>query len=415
MSSITQRKMLAVSGGLNVLSFVLSATALLATIWIIVPAPFYNVWLLSILASEWSLLFGVLALFGIAAGFAARAASRKLRFVSVAMGVFAVLLSLYPVFSAYSTAQKQGISLSLRRYFAGFTNFKNNDSAQTKLLDYTTHTFVNAERNELRLDAYLPPDNIEANGAGIIVVHSGSWNAGERNEFPQWNEWFARQGFAVFDIDYRLAPQPNYVTATGDVKCAVNWVKRHSSKFGISPDRIALLGRSAGGHLALLAAYSAGDSRLPSSCQNSNIDFDISPNENVRAVVSFYAPTDLLWSYDHPANRFVIDGPATLRRFLGGNPHESEEMRQRFLLASPVNHVNPLAPPTLLVHGGQDQLVSDKNAELLDAKLGEAHVPHKLLFIPYAQHGFDYNFNGWGSQIVQTVMRDFLGENTKEQ
>ncbi len=406
--------MQAISAVLNVLSFILTATALLATMWIVVPAPFYNVWLLSVLASEWSLLFGTLALFGIVAGFAARAVGSKFRFVSVAIGGFAVLLSLYPSFSAYSAAQKQGVSLSLRQYLAGFPNLRNKDSAETNALEYTTHTFGNADGNELRLDAYLPPDNVESIGAGIIVVHGGSWNAGERNDFPQWNEWLAQQGFAVFDIDYRLAPQPNYAAATGDVKCAVNWVKRHSSEFGISPDRIALLGRSAGGHLALLAAYSAGDARLPSSCQNFGNNFDNFPNEKVRAVVSFYAPIDLLWSYDHPANRFVIDGPATLRRFLGGNPHESEEMRQRFLLASPVNHVNPLAPPTLVVHGGQDQLVRDKNAELLNAKLTETQVQHKLVSIPYAQHGFDYNFNGWSSQIVQTVMIDFLRENTKE-
>jgi acetyl esterase/lipase len=211
----------------------------------------------------------------------------------------------------------------------------------------------------------------------------------------------------VFDIDYRLAPQPNYSTATGDVKCAVLWVKKHAVEFKISTERIAVLGRSAGAHLALLAAYSAGDARLPSTCSENEI------SENIRAVVSFYAPTDLPWAYDNPANRLVIDGPATLIRFLGGSPHESDELRERFVLASPVAHVSSRTPPTLLIHGGQDQLIRSENMTRLAAKLKEANAPHKTIFIPYAQHGFDYNFNGFGAQIAQSEILDFLHENTK--
>jgi acetyl esterase/lipase len=77
----------------------------------------------------------------------------------------------------------------------------------------------------------------------------------------------AENGYTVFDIDYRIAPQPNYLTATGDVKCAVQWIKRHAAQFEIAPGSIVLFGRSAGAHLALLAAYSAGDARIPSSCE----------------------------------------------------------------------------------------------------------------------------------------------------
>jgi len=136
----------------------------------------------------------------------------------------------------------------------------------------------------------------------------------------------------------------------------------------------------------------------------------------VRAVVSFYAPTDLLWAYDNPANGRVIDGPETLRRFIGGNPHASSDIRERFILASPVAHVTAArTPATLLIHGGYDQLVRSENMDLLGKKLKEAGVPHKVVLIPYAQHGFDYNFNGWGAQVVQHVLLDFLRESTKQQ
>lgn len=407
------------------LSILLSVTALFAALWIVVPAPFYNLWLFSVLTSEWSLGFGALALLGILFGFVGfRSAdeSRKFNFFSIITGAVAVLISLYPFCSTLLTAQKENISLSFGQYVSGFRSETNNNS-EIETNDFTTHTFANVDGNMLQMDIFLPPNGIKGSGAGVIVVHGGSWNAGARNDFPHWNRWLAGQGFAVFDVDYRLAPQPNWQTATGDVKCAVLWIKQHAPEFGISPERLVFLGRSAGGQLALLAAYSAGDARLPPNCNKTETKNNLESsatasqnyNENVRAVVSLYAPIDLLWGYENPANQFVIDGPATLRRFIGGSPTESVEIKERFLLASPTSHVSAQTPPTLLFHGGQDQLVRSENMFLLGEKLEESKVPHKIVFIPYAQHGFDYNFNGWGSQVVQHALLQFLDENTKEQ
>ena len=407
------------------LSLLFSVTALFAVVWIIVPAPIYNLWLFSVLTSEWSLGFGALALLGIlfgVLGFQSARQSKKFNFFPIIIGAFAILISLYPLCSTFLTAKKEGVSLSFGQYVSEFPNETNNNS-KIKKDDFTTHTFATVDGNALQMDVYVPPDGIKSSGAGVIVVHGGSWNAGARNDFSQWNRWLAGHGFAVFDIDYRLAPQPNWQTATGDVKCAVVWIKQHAPKFRISPERLAFLGRSAGGQLALLAAYSAGDARLPPSCNNteaennleSSEDASSTYNENVRAVASLYAPIDLLWGYENPANRFVIDGPAILRRFIGGSPTESIEIKERFLLASPTFHVSAQTPPTLLFHGGQDQLVRSENMYLLGEKLKESKVPRKIVFIPYAQHGFDYNFNGWGSQVVQHALLQFLDENTKEQ
>ena len=387
---------------MSFLPLLLNSVALLAVIWIVVPAPAYNIWLFSVAASEWSLWLGALALIGVTCSLFNR--DGNLWLASLAVGSIAFIISLYPLFSVVSTAREQNVSLSLRRYFNGLQ--RENNSPETPPNKFTTHIFAQIDGMDLKLDVYLPTQNTANNGASLIVVHGGSWSAGERSDFPQWNQLFAAQGVTVFDIDYRLA-QSNYLTATGDVKYAVKWVKENAVKFKISPDRIALLGRSAGGHLALLAAYSAGDARLAASCS------DTDWNENVRAVVSIYAPTDLVWAYDNPANQRVIDGPQTLANFLGGSPHESDEMRQRYLLASPVSHVARNTPATLLIHGGRDQLVRPENMNLLAGKLNEAGAPHKTLFIPYAQHGFDYNFNGWGAQISEAAILDFLGENTK--
>lgn len=382
-----------------------SLAALAAGFWIVCPAPAYNVWLLSVVASEWSLWLAALAFVGILCALVAHTLNRAKRLwwrVAFVCGAVALVCAVVPLISGLRAAHEHKVDLSMGRYFAGVRG----DTMPVR--DIKTYTFATVEGIELKLDTYLPPAGIAANGAGIIVVHGGSWRAGERSDFPQWNYWLASQGYTVFDIDYRLAPQPNWQTATGDVKCAVAWVEAHAADFQIDANRLALLGRSAGGHLALLAAYTKNDVRLPSSCESVT-------DTNVRAVVSLYAPTDLIWAYDNPANQRVIDGKATLRAFLGNSPHQSDAMRERYLAASPVTHVSNATVPTLLIHGGRDQLVRDENMRLLAARLAETGVAHKTISLGYAQHGFDYNFNGFGSQIAQTVMLDFLRVNLEAQ
>ncbi len=86
--------------------------------------------------------------------------------------------------------------------------------------------------------------------------------------------------------------------------------------------------------------------------------------------------------------------------------------RSFFILASPTTHVDARTPPTLLIHGGHDQLVRQENLTFLDHLLAEADVPHETIVLGYAQHGFDYNSNGWGSQITESVLLDFLAKYT---
>lgn len=379
----------------------ISLLAFASAIWIVVPAPSAAIWLFAVAASEWSLWIAIIALgciapctFYIISGNGGKLSVISAMFLTAALGI-----SFYPFVSTYKIARDNGINLSFSRYFAGVTN-------PAKSVESKTYTFSNIDGVDLKLDAYLPTQTNSNNGASVIVVHGGSWAKGDRSDFPQWNELLAANGYTVFDIDYRLSPQPNYLTATSDVKCAISWVQRNSRQLEIDLERVAILGRSAGAHLALLAAYSTGDERLPSSCPASV------PSANIRAVISLYAPVELLWAYDNPANERVINGPQTLSDFLGGSPHHSNDLRERYDLASPTTHVNAQTPPTLIIHGGKDQLVRTENLQFLDQKLTTFNVPHQTLLFPYAQHGFDYNQNGWASQITEKVLLDFLRKNT---
>jgi acetyl esterase/lipase len=221
---------------------------------------------------------------------------------------------------------------------------------------------------------------------------------GSRSEEAPWGEWLAEQGYVVFSIDYRLGLPPRWQDATGDVKCAVGWVKKNADRYGVDPDRIALLGHSFGGHVALLAAYAEGDPRLPPSC-------DVS-DTGVEAVAAFYPPTDFTridetqWPWWRPSLA------SSVKDSTGTDVDYVAEGDRR--LASPVSHVDPGDPPTFLAHGGQDQISPSKQSILLANRLEEERVPHRLIELPLARHGFDGAWGSWDAQIVRHELGEFL-------
>jgi acetyl esterase/lipase len=269
--------------------------------------------------------------------------------------------------------------------------------------------FATPDGRTLRLDVYQPPlptrREPQTDGPtrplspAVIVIHGGSWSGGEKSDFESYNRWLAAGGRVVFDVEYRLADGAQHFPAQiMDIKCAIAWVKNHAAQYHVDPGRLALLGRSAGGQLALLAAYTANDATLrPDSCD--------AQDTSVRAVISFYGPTDLAWDYTHPGRPDVIDTQRVLDNYLGGSPASAP---QAYAAASPIEHVSAQSPPTLFLHGGHDQLVRPENVERIMPKLAAAGVPFTYVYLPWANHGFDYNFNGWSSQIAQAEIVKFL-------
>ena len=357
--------------------------SLFLTIWIIVRAPHRVFWLISIITSEWSLFFGITALLGAFAGvLSVRWGAPTAGYLSIVSGAMGVFISLYPLLVTRPVALSNEVDLSLGRYFSA--------PPSANGIEVETHAYSDANGSPLSLDVYAR-ESSEIRPA-VVVVHGGSWNGGERSDFPHWNNWLVKQGYVVFDIDYRLSPQPNWQTATRDVQDAVRWIKAHSHQFGIDANRLAILGRSAGAHLALQAAYTGNGA----------------PDTHVQAVIAFYPPVDLKWGYENPAYVRVNDGSAQLRAFTGGTPQTVPEVYQK---ASPLSYVHNDTPPTLLIHGEKDQLVAPHHSILLHRALLNANRGpgrHRVLFIPYGQHGFDFNFNGWGSQVTQGVLLDHL-------
>ena len=397
-------------------ALVLSGLALFCGVWIVVPAPHRALALLAVGASELSAWLLLLALAGIGLGLAAltRVLGGEVgpawvpwvAGLSIACGVPAMGLALVPPWLARPVAAESRVALSPVRALVG--PFAGGPARSA--VGVTTETYAAPGGRPLRVDVYRPArpagDGPPRAYPGVIVVHGGAWDSGRRSEQPQWNRWLVGRGYVVFDVDYRLAPQPNWELATGDVLCAVGTIKQRAAEWGLDPDRLALLGRSAGAHLALLAAYAAHTPQTPQTPTDPVVSSSCAvPDTSVRAVVSLYGPTDLAWGYEHSANQKVISGRRVLDRFLGGTPQSAPEVYAR---ASPITHVRASLPPTLLLHGRWDQYAGVQHSERLRDRLRDAGVPHETVLLPHAQHGFDYVFGGWGGQIAQGVIARFL-------
>lgn len=258
----------------------------------------------------------------------------------------------------------------------------------------TTYEYEAEDGTSLQLDYYAPQatstDRSSTASAPplVIVIHGGSWSGGDRTQLPAMNRHLAARGYAVAAIEYRLAPDHVYPAQLDDVRAATNWLRTRHDELGFDPERVVLYGRSAGAHLALLGAYTW------------RADW-------VKAVVALYPPADLTWSWHHPSNPLVLNTPETLSAFMGGALDESPEQAERYAEASPYTHTRRALPPTLLIHGGRDELVSQEQSRRLAARLHEQGAPAYLLALPWATHGCEANLAGPSGQLT-TFAVDWL-------
>jgi acetyl esterase/lipase len=383
---------------LRLLGLVLAVGAAAAGALIVLPAPTKTLALAAIVASERSGFIVAAAVVALGLALVLRGVeSPFLAALTALLAVSAIALGMIPLLQARQLASARGVPLDVRRYLHARLDTEG-PGQPDRTVPYAT-----VDGKALTLDVYLPRPRPATPSHPILVLHGGFWQAGQRGEASLASQHLADLGFTVFDADYRLAPQPNWLSAVGDVKCAIGWIKQHASspEWNVDPARLTVLGRSAGGHLALIAAYTAEATDLPPSCGPP----DAAADTSVESVIALYAPTDLSQAYAHPANLHAADSPAKLRAFLGDAP---EREPARYKSMSPTERVTPKAPRTLLVQGGRDQFVRPDQMDGLAAVLTAASVPHETLLIPYAQHAFDFVPGSFSSQILEADMRKFL-------
>lgn len=218
-------------------------------------------------------------------------------------------------------------------------------------------------------DLYTP--RTTAPWPAIVLVHGGGWVRGSRGEMDGIAEAAARRGYAVLNIDYRLAPDHPYPAALEDVRAAVAWMRARPD---IDGTRVALWGYSAGAHLAALA----GTQSAPASAR-------------VQAVVAGGLPADLVRAADSDLVRQFMGGPLA-------------QMPERYREASPLRQVSADDPPTFLYHGTWDLVVRPDYSRLMKRALDDAGVPAELYLMRGRGHISAFLFD---SAAVRAAL-DFL-------
>jgi acetyl esterase/lipase len=263
-------------------------------------------------------------------------------------------------------------------------------------------------------DLWLPMPASPSSGLGLIYAHGSGWRMGDKDMGTR--HCFSRlasQGHVVLDIAYSLWPEADLITMVKEVNQAILWMKENASNYGIHPDKIVLMGGSAGAHLALLAAYAPKEKSFQAFGENDDT--------SVCGVVAFYPPVDLhplqapFEEYNEQATPkllekiadkmiqgiFQLDTPSKevrknkstrhdmIAEMLGGT---QEEIPETYALLSPITHVGPQCPPTLLIQGRDDVFELAQGVREMHAKLVRAGVSAIWIEFPHTEHGFDLLF-----------------------
>ena len=253
-------------------------------------------------------------------------------------------------------------------------------------------------------------------GLAILYFHGSGWHFLDKDVAtrPMFRH-LAAQGHVIMDVAYRLCPEVNWREMAGDPKRAVAWMKAQAANYNVDPQRIVLAGGSAGGHLALLTAYAP---HQPEMTPDDVAEADLS----VGGVVSWYGPTDMRLYYEYARTLFDTKvGPiapestawltdriveslgfemrlpetwkpeqivheAMMEGLLGGAPKEAP---LAYRLFSPVEHVGPHCPPTLLLQGEHDPITSAAGVRQMAQMLREAGVCSVYVEYPQTEHAFD--------------------------
>ena len=227
----------------------------------------------------------------------------------------------------------------------------------------------------------------------VIVIHGGSWAEGSSAQLPDLNHYLSNLGINVVAINYRLAPEFQCPAPIEDTKDVMVYLSQNAEELNIDTTNLILFGRSSGGQIALLSAYTFH-------------------NPNIKGVISFYAPADMVYGAKIRANKWVLDTDKVLRDYIGGM---YSEVPQKYKESSPIEYVDEETLATLIIHGPRDPLVAYEHSVRLNKKLNESKVKHYFLTLPWATHGCDYNISGPSGQITTFAIERFINSVTTQE
>ncbi|PHN06486.1 carboxylesterase [Flavilitoribacter nigricans DSM 23189 = NBRC 102662] len=213
------------------------------------------------------------------------------------------------------------------------------------------------QEKTLKLDIYHL-DSLDGERPLLVFIHGGSWKKGNKDDYRRYLVDYAQKGYVTATVAYRFSQEATFPAAFDDVVCAIKWLKSRAADYHIDPERVAVIGGSAGGHLAMMVGYHARDENYQGECATDETD------AGVKAIVNLYGPVDL-------TTDFAINHPS-VQQLIG--MEYSGETKSAYKACSPITFITPDDPPTLTFHGTIDDIVPIVQADMLDEALRKENI-----------------------------------------
>ena len=246
-------------------------------------------------------------------------------------------------------------TLKISYFFGRLKLIEKDFPIPNNIKEYKDVVYKSVEDKDLKLDIYHQK-NVSDTIPLIIFIHGGAWKKGNKHDYWPYLIPYAEKGYITATIQYRLTGEAKYPAQLKDVESAIVWLQENADKYHIDKNKVVLVGGSAGGHLAMLAAYS-------------NLSL------NIKGVVNLYGPSDLTTEYAR--------GTKSVQNLIGKSYQEAPEL---YKIASPLNYISKNIPPTLTFQGTLDDLVPYEQSDNLDKKIkeeGATSYYHKLKGWPH--------------------------------
>lgn len=250
-----------------------------------------------------------------------------------------------------------------------------NDRTDTVFTDigYGSHS-------QQKMDLYLPAGRTDSSPV-LILIHGGGWKEGSKNELSFFAKKFQKKGFAVANINYRLAVDEgdHFKMQLDDIGSVISYLQQHAIEHHYSDNRFYITGHSAGGHLSLSYGYTRNQSGI------------------IKGVAGMAAPTNLFsMAYYNP----VVYGDL-LTNYLGAPL--SAATNELYKSASPYYQATTTSVPTILFQGELDIIVNKDQATGLAGKLKQLQVPEKVVLYPFVFHDWWTNNDLINNTVEETT------------
>ena len=259
--------------------------------------------------------------------------------------------------------------------------------------------WFNGTLRQLKMDLWLPKRR-EKRQPTIVWICGGAFQQVDRHLWMGEMLYFARQGFTIASVEYRTSMEANWPAPVCDVKSAIRYLRAHADELCVDPERIAVMGESAGGYLASFLGVTGGTKEFD---RGQNLEF----NSRVQAVVDYYGLVEISSGQAEnlsDGDTVIVKGNVT-ELLMGCEEKDDPQLYSRATVAS---WVDRQTPPFLILHGAEDPLVNVKQSERLYQILRDAGVPAELDVYQGATHGDDLFYQSEAKSRVVDFLRKHL-------